>query len=125
MEQTVRIPSASEQRILSGLWSITDPGKTPATSREAVAAVVDYCEGRVSDPPEQSQRDAFGELCDDVCRLITSKAALEPLRALCKPDAPRMDARMHRWLEDAVAATKRAREYALSVAPPEGQFIDG
>ena len=125
MEQTVRTPSASEQRILSGLWRLTDPGKTPATSREAVAAVVDYCNGRAGDPPAQRQREAYGELCDEVCKLITSKTALEPLRALCKPDAPRMDARMHRWLEDAVAATKRAREYALSVTPPVGRFIDG
>lgn len=125
MEQTVRTPSASEQRILSGLWSLTDPGKTPATSRAAVAAVVDYCEGRASEWPVQRQRDAYGELCDEVCRLITSDPALDPIRALCRPDAPRMDARMHRWLEDAVEASKRAREYALVIAPPEGQFIDG
>lgn len=126
MEQTTRTPSATERRILCGLQSLIDPAKAPAASREAVAAVADCCKGWPRWLPGWSLREAYGDLCDDLCRqLFTNDVALDPLRALCRPDAPRMDERMHRWLQDATAAAKIARDYVQSIRPPyDKEFAD-
>ncbi len=125
MEQSVRVPSVTEQRILEGLKNITEPDRLPGGLDGAAASVLLYCDGQLDHLPAAGAISEYGTMCDDVCKLISSSAATEPLRVLLKMgETVRLDDRMIRWLHDADAASSSATRYAdiLAMSSCHGEW---